>query len=182
MPTIPNTNIPGLVPVTVGDGQNTTVLVSVAGLTGGVYWREAVVTLAPGTTFSRNISSWATMPIAVDPNTTTREDIGIITSAPFTVAASGLICESASLLWEGLTLPFISPAAIGVWEVAKVGASDFRRVTVVAAPSSSPVEIGGAGIAWSTGYVVSVGSDINSSFVTTAGGQFVTTLSWYLQW
>ena len=60
--------------------------------------------------------------------------------------------------------------------------SDFRRVTVAATLSSSPVEIGGAGIAWSTGTVVSVGSDINSSFVTTAGGQFVTTLSWYLQW
>ena len=182
MPNIPNTTIPGQVYTSTGF-QNAGVWVGGSG--NNVYWRELGVTLLPSGVGTTSVTAWASLPVAIDPNTGSREDAGVVTSAPTVFSAGDTVANGASALWEGLVLPFNSPDLALALTVANPAGSEYlMALHFGTTPSGATVSVSGTD--WGSGTTVTrIGSDLtfsNGSVTTAAGGVYVVSFLWDLQW
>lgn len=152
----------------------------------GAYSRELGVSVGVpgvGITSRHNINSWAVLPDAVDTNTGARQDWGTITSEPIAYGGGDAVALAPNARWDGLTLPFAAPFLEIDIIVANPAGTEYFLIQYETSPSASPVVVGST--EWGSGTVFQIGSDLTNSdgtITTTAGGVYVVSMTWGLQW
>ena len=183
MGVIPNTNVPGLVLTSTGM-QNDSAWGGGGGA-GNSYTRELSASIGVsgiGITSQHNISSCAALPNSIDQNTGNRQDLGTITSEPIPYGA-GDVVAAAGARWDGLTPPYVAGNVEVNLFVSNPGGTEYLRIQASALVTGPTVVVGYADFAAGPHY--RIGSDLTYSgslVTTTAGGVYVVSMVWSLQW